>query len=128
MPLYTDRKIYDPKLASILTLDQLKQLEASGLCVKSKHEIHWEIISRKECAHMLNIQVGTLDLWRREFMLDGLHYNQYSGRAVKYYRQPVYHWFVHRKRPDVHLDWLIRQARIQDIDISFSAASPRSIA
>lgn len=66
----------------------------------------WRLCQRQTIAELLDVKPATIDKWRKEYWIDGIHYHAYGQRGVTYYYEVCYHEYTHRGKREEHLRWV----------------------
>jgi hypothetical protein len=71
-----------------------------------------ELLRPKEAADLIKVSPTQLGDFRREGLLrPGIHYIQHTSRTIRYQKDALLHWFLHRNEPGVHDDWVLGRSR-----------------
>lgn len=59
-------------------------------------------LNKTEAARLLSVHKDTLDKWKAEYLIEGIHYTTTPGGDARYFRLMLEDWFINRTNPAAH--------------------------
>jgi hypothetical protein len=71
-----------------------------------------ELLRPKEAAELLKVSQTQLGDFRRDGLLrPGIHYIVSTPRTIRYQKDALLHWFMHRNESGVHDNWILERSK-----------------
>jgi hypothetical protein len=76
-----------------------------------------EMLTNREAAEICKLSIGTLNNYRTskrfkdECLLENIHWFKFGARSIRWHRDVLEHWVLHRANLGEHRKWITERAR-----------------